>query len=1156
MIDKKKIIAIVTFFALSLLTITYASGRSNLLLYVVFMDSYDESVISEQKVEDGKEAIVPEDPYHKDYVFAGWYLYGEENTRITDFSNITTDLKVEARYKTDLNNNGIPDEEDEFYTIRFVDGITSEILKMQTVLAGMNASSPNPNYHEGYVFEGWDKSYSSVQNDITVTSIYTNPNALALNEESYSTLNFYDKELTIFESQTIKNGLIGTTINNIPLYEGYTLVGWFEEQNGNGQEYLVGSTINNNKELYGYWNKIKYNITINTSGGVLSEGTTKNVLEHETEFILPNISRSYEITFNPDGGVLDPIDEVVLVEAPFLGYCKDKTSCTNEELIPSGTKVIVNGHATYNAVWGTSNEIELPNVTKDPSVSTNYEFIGWSTSETGNVKYNPLEKIKVNDNLELYSKYTETLREYTFDIELNKGSFVDNTFINNESFEYGTKKTLPNLTREYSIKYNTLNDETLNGENIQYVDATLLGYCKNKQTCTNEELILSGTEITIDGISTYYAVWGESINKVNLLGAAKANSISSKYTLLGWALSSNGEVEYTVPGSINVNDDLDLYSKYTESLRKYDVNIDFNGGTIKGETDYLELDYGSEYVLPDATKNHKLTFDTNGGTLVSGETIVESEASLLGYKLNDETSIIPVGTKINVNPSNKYTAVWGKTKNAITLPTVQKEENDAGSYEFAGWSNILNGTVTNTVPGTIKISEDTTLYAAYTITLKEYKITFDANGGTLAPGTIASEVYDYSSEIVLPTATRDYTLTYNTNGGTLANSETSVKVKASFMGWCEGVKTCQTPITDKLLVTKEAVYYAVWGNALTPIKLPNVLKESSETETYTFTYWRGNATLPFKANSKMVLTTDTTLNAYYKASPRKYTVDFKSAFGSLPNSESVRYGSTVTDPGNLVSEDKEFLGWYTSMDADTKWNFETDTIIKDTTLYGIWNISSYSVSYVTNGGVLETDNSGIYEKSSEIYLPNISKEYKINYIVNGGLLENLEVSANVTFKGWCKNKTICLDSELILSNSKEIIEENIIYYAIWEEESEIVTLPVPTKLSTETEDYTFLNWSDGINNYETSIKITKDTSLTANYLTTERKYTVNFEGEYGTKPNSQLVSYEQTVNNPGTLESEGYIFDGWYKDEARTVLWDFETDIITSDTIIYAKWIK
>lgn len=42
---------------------------------------------------------------------------------------------------------------------------------------------------------------------------------------------------------------------------------------------------------------------------------------------------------------------------------------------------------------------------------------------------------------------------------------------------------------------------------------------------------------------------------------------------------------------------------------------------------------------------------------------------------------------------------------------------------------------------------------------------------------------------------------------------------------------------------------------------------------------------------------------------------------------------------------------------------------------------------------------------------------------------------------------------------------------------------------------------------------------------------------------------------PAEPTDEFYIFEGWYKDAAATIPWDFENDIVTDNTTLYAKWV-
>jgi uncharacterized repeat protein (TIGR02543 family) len=54
------------------------------------------------------------------------------------------------------------------------------------------------------------------------------------------------------------------------------------------------------------------------------------------------------------------------------------------------------------------------------------------------------------------------------------------------------------------------------------------------------------------------------------------------------------------------------------------------------------------------------------------------------------------------------------------------------------------------------------------------------------------------------------------------------------------------------------------------------------------------------------------------------------------------------------------------------------------------------------------------------------------------------------------------------------------------------------------------------------------------------------------------VKYEESflLQAPAFPEKEGYVFNGWYKDEEFTQVWDFENDYVTGAMKLYAKWKK
>lgn len=92
-----------------------------------------------------------------------------------------------------------------------------------------------------------------------------------------------------------------------------------------------------------------------------------------------------------------------------------------------------------------------------------------------------------------------------------------------------------------------------------------------------------------------------------------------------------------------------------------------------------------------------------------------------------------------------------------------------------------------------------------------------------------------------------------------------------------------------------------------------------------------------------------------------------------------------------------------------------------------------------------------------------------------------------------------------------------------------------------------------ITDYEGSIII----SITELAKKVEQK--IAFSVVYASNGGSQVdscydVSYGSTISEPKEPVYEGFIFDGWYIDEEFTKEWNFETDVVTDNLILYAKW--
>ena len=69
------------------------------------------------------------------------------------------------------------------------------------------------------------------------------------------------------------------------------------------------------------------------------------------------------------------------------------------------------------------------------------------------------------------------------------------------------------------------------------------------------------------------------------------------------------------------------------------------------------------------------------------------------------------------------------------------------------------------------------------------------------------------------------------------------------------------------------------------------------------------------------------------------------------------------------------------------------------------------------------------------------------------------------------------------------------------------------------------------------------------------EYTVTFDTNgHGTAPTEQKTSYGGKITEPAAPTAENYYFQGWFKESTCENIWDFDSDIVTANITLYAKW--
>ena len=69
------------------------------------------------------------------------------------------------------------------------------------------------------------------------------------------------------------------------------------------------------------------------------------------------------------------------------------------------------------------------------------------------------------------------------------------------------------------------------------------------------------------------------------------------------------------------------------------------------------------------------------------------------------------------------------------------------------------------------------------------------------------------------------------------------------------------------------------------------------------------------------------------------------------------------------------------------------------------------------------------------------------------------------------------------------------------------------------------------------------------------EYTVTFDANgHGTAPTQQKTTYGGKITEPAAPTAENYYFQGWFKESTCENIWDFDSDIVTANITLYAKW--
>ena len=808
-----------------------------------------------------------------------------------------------------------------------------------------------------------------------------------------------------------------------PTRKGYTFAFWYlgkDEQTAT--VYDFNTPVTENITLTAKWEINKFKVTFDTDGGepipgdqfvewglFVEEPTTKPTKtgytfdgwylgDEKYDFsaaVEQNITltanwtqNTYTVTFDPNGGSVDPTSKTVTFDEPygempvptrtgydFLGWF---TAAEGGDQVTANTTVTATTDHTLYAQWEAKKANVHLMIFKSGDLSKPIVDVPYTTDKLA------------GETLDLTALDPKTY--LTFDFEIDGGWYDDGLFNLYKKYVNGEQANKPVALTELQINGNWQNLKLIVTELVPvvYFDSleSLTAYQNDHSktegilrttkarvgsalptadapTATREGYTFTFwsregqtvdvTDQTVNGWTNLYANWEANSYTVTFdaNGGETANPASKEvtfdaaygelaatsregYTFDGWFTQAEGGTEVTKETTVTTADNHTLYAHWTAN--KYTVTFDANGGTAADPAS-KEVTFDAAYGELAATSREGYTFDgwftqAEGGTEVTKETTVttaDNHTLYAHWTANKYTVTFDANGGTAADPASKevtFDAAYGE------LATTSRE-----GYTFDGWfTEKVGGTKVESAT-VVTTANNHTLYAHWTA--NKYTVTFNANGGETANPENKEVTFDAAYGELAATSRKGYTFAgwfTQAEGGTEVKAETIVKTAGNHTLYAHW-----TPNTYNY----EIHYYVQQpdGSYVEDASALDTTKSGTFDSTVTVTPDANKYGAHFSVNntkSKLsgVVTVNTPaeilkLEVYYDRDFHTLTY-LDSRNGSVIGTSTVRCGVSVAAPKDPTKAGYWFDGWYNA--ADNKKVTFPVTLTNNMTVYAGWTM--------------------------------------------------------------------------------------------------------------------------------------------------------------------------------------------------------------------------
>lgn len=346
------------------------------------------------------------------------------------------------------------------------------------------------------------------------------------------------------------------------------------------------------------------------------------------------------------------------------------------------------------------------------------------------------------------------------------------------------------------------------------------------------------------------------------------------------------------------------------------------------------------------------------------------------------------------------------------------------------------------------------------------------------------------------------------------------------------------------------------------------IRRSSDVDVvYTFDGWSTSAggakAYEIDGLPEVVAKTTVTYYAHYATSPRAYAITFTNYNGDVVQIKEFDYDTNPTydgaDPTRANSGfwSYDFIGW--EKDETFYAKGATLPIVKGVATYTAqyeavdWT-PEYTITFKDGDNKVLTTQTARLNAVPEYAGVTPTKTATAQYIYS---FNNTWSPAIVAAT---KNETYTaqFDSELrsytitfCNETGRELSSATFDYGA-----TPVYGGETPKKARTGSAVYTFDGWSSimGGAKLDELPSVSKAATYYAHF-SDEPVYVVRFNAQgHGTAPANQEVIRGNKVTEPNVPTEAGYVFGGWYKEVGCTTAWNFDTDVVTANTTLYANW--